>query len=54
MSDFVILTDSSCDLPAKMAENLGIEIISLSLEIDGKEAGDKILDCVFSRFCVGK
>lgn len=24
------------------------------LEIDGREAGDKILDSVFSRFCVGK
>ena len=37
MSDFVILTDSSCDLPAKMVEELGVEVISLSLEIDGKE-----------------
>lgn len=28
--------------------------LSAVLEIDGREAGEKILDCVFSRFCVGK
>ena len=37
MSDFVIMTDSSCDLPSRLVEELGISVISLSLEIDGKE-----------------
>ena len=37
MRDYVILTDSSCDLPAELARELGIEVVSLSLLLDGKE-----------------
>ncbi len=40
MSDYIILTDSCCDLDAKKAKELGIELISLSLEIDGKSYKD--------------
>ena len=48
MRDYVILTDSCCDLPAPMAEELGIQVLPLSLEmgdktyrnyLDGREIG---------------
>lgn len=35
MSDFVILTDSSCDLSASMVEQLQIEVLPLTVYIDG-------------------
>ena len=35
--NYVILTDSSCDLPAKTAEELGIVVLPLTLTLDGKE-----------------
>ena len=37
MSDFVILTDSSCDLPAGLAREKGIEYVPLTVRLDGKE-----------------
>lgn len=37
MSDYVIMTDSCCDLPAELAEELGIEVLPLRLELEGKE-----------------
>ncbi|HIT68968.1 MAG TPA: DegV family protein [Candidatus Aphodomonas merdavium] len=37
MSDFVILTDSSCDLPADLAREKGIEYVPLTVRLDGKE-----------------
>ena len=37
MSDFVILTDSSCDLPAKIADELGLVVAPLTFELDGKQ-----------------
>ncbi len=37
MSEYIILTDSSCDLPAGMAEELGINVLPLSVNLDGKE-----------------
>lgn len=37
MSDFVIITDSSCDLPAQLADKLGIVIVPLYFTLDGKE-----------------
>jgi len=37
MRDFVILTDSCCDLTAPLAEELGICVIPLSLLLDGRE-----------------
>lgn len=35
MSDFVILTDSSCDLPAKLAMDLELSVAPLTFLIDG-------------------
>lgn len=35
MSNFVILTDSSCDLSASMVEQLQIEVLPLTVYIDG-------------------
>lgn len=37
MRDYVILTDSSCDLSAELAKELGISVVPLSLLLDGKE-----------------
>ena len=37
MNDFAIVTDSSCDLPADCAEELGLTVLPLSFSIDGKE-----------------
>ena len=36
MSDFVILTDSSCDLPDSLAKELGLSVVPLKLDLDGK------------------
>lgn len=36
MSEYVILTDSSCDLPAELAGQLGIAVLPLTVEIEGK------------------
>lgn len=35
MRDFVIMTDSCCDMTAKMADELGLEALPLSLQLDG-------------------
>lgn len=35
MNEFTVITDSSCDLAPEMAEQLGIEVIPLSVTIDG-------------------
>lgn len=37
MRDFVILTDSCCDLPAPLAEEMGVEVAPLSVTIGEKE-----------------
>ena len=37
MRDFVILTDSCCDLPASLAAELGVEAAPLQLSMDGTE-----------------
>lgn len=37
MRDFVILTDSSCDLPADMAEELELQVLPLSFNMGGQE-----------------
>ena len=34
MSSYVIITDSSCDLPAKMVEELGIHVVPLAFIMD--------------------
>lgn len=36
MSNFIIVTDSSCDLSAKMAEELQLHVVPLSVQLDGK------------------
>lgn len=36
MRDFVLMTDSSCDLPAKMAEELELVVLPLSVTIGGE------------------
>ncbi len=37
MREYVILTDSSCDLTAELAQELGISVVPLSVLTDGKE-----------------
>lgn len=37
MNDFVIVTDSSCDLPAKMADELELKVLPLSFNLSEKE-----------------
>ena len=37
MKDYVILTDSCCDLSAGMAEDLELEVLPLSFLMEGKE-----------------
>jgi DegV family protein with EDD domain len=37
MRDYVILTDSCCDLTARMAEDLDVTVLPLSLNMDGKD-----------------
>ena len=34
MSDFVIITDSSCDLPAHVVEELGVHVVPLSFLLE--------------------
>ena len=36
LSNYVILTDSSCDLPASLAAEMQIEVIPLMLDLDGE------------------
>jgi len=37
MNDYVIITDSCCDLPAKLADELELTVIPLSVLLNGKE-----------------
>ena len=34
MQQFVILTDSSCDLPAELAQQLQLEVVPLSVTVE--------------------
>lgn len=36
MRDYIIMTDSCCDLTAELADELGVEVLPLSLELGGK------------------
>lgn len=36
MADYVIMTDSSCDLPARMADEMELSVLPLSILIEGK------------------
>ncbi len=37
MSEYVLLTDSSCDLPDALARELGVEILPLKVNLNGQE-----------------
>lgn len=37
MSDYVIMTDSACDLSQEMADKIGVGILPLKFTLDGKE-----------------
>jgi len=37
MSDYVIMTDSSCDLPAALAEEMGLTVLPLYVDVDGQK-----------------
>lgn len=34
--EYVIMTDSSCDLPQELADQLGLEVLPLEVMADGK------------------
>lgn len=36
MADYRILTDSCCDLPAELADQLGLTVLPLSFTLEGK------------------
>ncbi len=36
MSNYIIVTDSCCDLPADLARDMGLEVICLNVLVDGK------------------
>ena len=38
MNDYLIITDSSCDLAADFAEQLGVKVIKLEFIVEGEEA----------------
>lgn len=37
MKDYILLTDSSCDLPPAIAEELDIQVLPLKVNLDGRE-----------------
>ena len=41
--NFQILTDSCCDLPADLVRELGVDIVPLSLEMDGKSFAEGVM-----------
>ena len=36
MSDYIIMTDSSCDLPADLADKMELSVLPLYLDVDGQ------------------
>ncbi len=48
MSSFSIITDTACDMPASLAEKLGISAVPLKVVI-----AEKTIDCSLSRLDVG-
>lgn len=42
MEDYVIFTDSSCDLPAELAKELGLVVLPLSFRLNGKDYRNKL------------
>ena len=41
MNEYIIMTDTGCDLPAEMIESLGLRVIRLELNIEGEENSTK-------------
>ena len=37
MSEYIIMTDSSCDLPAKLAEEMELTVLPLYVDVDGQK-----------------
>ncbi|MBQ6348724.1 MAG: DegV family protein [Clostridia bacterium] len=37
MSDFVLMTDSSCDLPAELAETMALSVLPLYVDVDSQK-----------------
>ena len=37
MADFIIMTDSSCDLPAALAEKMELSVLPLYVDVDGRK-----------------
>ena len=44
MSDFVIITDSSCDISQQMADELELVVMPLAVTVDGKDTYNNYLD----------
>ena len=42
MSEYVIVTDSSADLPAKLVEEMGIEVLPLSFKIGRASCRERV------------
>ena len=41
---FILMSDSTCDLPAELYSQLGVKILKLSFEIDGHTHSDGDMD----------
>ena len=57
MNDFIIMTDSCCDLPAQLADKLELTVLPLSFTINGKEHYnylDGIFHLLISIVCFAK
>ena len=37
MSEYVIMTDSSCDLPAALADQMELTVLPLYVDVDGQK-----------------
>ena len=43
MSEYTIITDSCCDLPAELAEELELEVLPLHLEMEGQDHPNRLV-----------
>ena len=52
MQKYVIVTDSSCDLPQELADKLGLEVIPLTFNLKGKTYNNYLdgRECSFEQF----
>ena len=44
MSDFVLMTDSSCDLPASLADSMGLTVVPLCVTVEETDTYKNYLD----------